>query len=335
MGPSLVARLGHCVVPSHHALETAARPRPVPLSRAGRLAPLARPPAEPIAAWGAVARLGRHEGSGPAPGEQRPGRTVGVGPRGTPGGKPTGVSAWAPSRCPPRGTPAVGGQRPGGSHCGTGAHGPGGGSRGDVWRHAPAGLDCRWSRPEEGARATPRRQHGHGPAAVLARPRPAQGLARRDRWGAQGPPDAGRGAEALGGPTRCRQALRERGARSGVGGLWPPRGAPWRRRCLGRKGGDLIAGGPRAGGPRGRPFRCPPDVGVSRGTRGAVADGRGPGPQSGHVPCSPLPQRPGCSGPGRVPGASLGGWASSPGVAPERGLVLAQCPPGGSRCRQP
>jgi hypothetical protein len=68
----MVDRLGECVVPSQHALETEAGPHPRPLSLQGRLAHFQRQHAEDMAPWVDVERPVIPDGIGPAPWDYRP-----------------------------------------------------------------------------------------------------------------------------------------------------------------------------------------------------------------------------------------------------------------------
>lgn len=179
----LVERWRACVGPSPHVLATAAGPRPVPLSRQGRLSPWPRPPAEDSATWVEGERWGRPACSGTAPWEPRPWSTVRGGEGGEPVGAPEGGIALAPSRGPQRGPLAGGVQRPWGRPRGTGDQGQGGVVLGEVSRPAQAWLACRVALPAAWARAEPRRQACPGPAQVADRTRHAQGLARRARGG--------------------------------------------------------------------------------------------------------------------------------------------------------
>ena len=93
---------------------------------------------------------------------------------------------------------------------------------GYVSRHDQAWLDCRFSLPQEWAWDEPRRQACHVPPEVRSHTRQEQCRERLDLWGEPLPHGWGTGADALGRHTRCRHALRERGARSLLGGPCTP-----------------------------------------------------------------------------------------------------------------
>jgi SRSO17 transposase len=210
---AMVDRLGACVVPYQHALETEAGTRHVPLSLAGLLAHWGRKKAEQIAAWVDVERLVLQEFMGPAPWDHRPLLKGLVGQVVAQLGEPDGVLAFDPSSCPQRGTHAVGVKRQWCGHRGTVDHCQVGVFMGSGSRHAPALLDFRWSLPEEWARDEHRCQACHGPEAVAYHTRHEQGLALRDLGSAQVPHGWGTGAEEWGRHTRGRQAWQERGER--------------------------------------------------------------------------------------------------------------------------
>ena len=209
----IVDRLGDCVGPYQHALETEAGKRQVPLYLEGLLSRLDRKNAERLAVLGDGERLGLQEFIGTAPGEHRPLIRVLVGQGIDQSGEPAGVRAFDPRSFPKRGRQAVGVKRQGGSHRGKVANCQVGVCMGSGSRPAHAWLDCRLSGPEAGARDEPRRHAGHGPEAGSYRPRHEPGRARLALWGAPVPPGGGTGDAELGRPPQCRQALRERGAR--------------------------------------------------------------------------------------------------------------------------
>ena len=213
----VVDRLRDFVVPSHHALATAAGKRTVHLDLEGVLSHGPRQHADESAALVEVERLVLPDCMGTAPWDHRPLVQVLVGEVVNRGGAPEGLIAVDPSRVPKRGTHAVGVNRPWCGQRGTVDHGPGGVSRGAVARAAQAVRDCRLSLPQDWGRDQHRRQACHVPADVSDRMRPDPCVARRDRWQDQVPHGWGTGDEALGRHTPCRGERRQRGERDVLG----------------------------------------------------------------------------------------------------------------------
>ena len=225
------ARLGAFVGPEPPALEAEAGPPQVPRSLAGLLAHLNRKKAETIAALGDGERQVLQDFIGTAPWDHRPFIPVLVGQVAERLGAPEGVIACAPSRVPQRGPSSVGGTRPWGSHRGQGDTCQGGVCMGYASRHDHAVLACRLSRPKDGAHDKQRRAAGPVPPAGREQPRHEPCVERRALGGAPGPPGGVTGADVLGRHTGVRQAGRERGARSVLGGPCNTRSrareAPW------------------------------------------------------------------------------------------------------------
>ena len=92
--------------PSHHALETEARPRTGPRSLVGLLARVAPKHAETMAALVAGERRGLHACLGTTPWDHRPRLTVLVSEGVERLGEAAGLIACDPSSFPPRGTPS-------------------------------------------------------------------------------------------------------------------------------------------------------------------------------------------------------------------------------------
>jgi SRSO17 transposase len=209
----MVERLGACVGPYQQALETEVCQRYVPLSLAGLLLHVGRKKAEEIAAFVPVERQVLPAFIGPAPWDYRPLVQVFVGQGVAQWGEPDGVLAFAPSRFPQRGTPAVGVKRQGGGHRGKGDNCQVGVLMGYVSRHDHAWLDLRLSLPEEWARDAQRRQECHVPEAVRPHTRHEQCVERLAEWRAQVPHGWVTGEDELGRHTRFREQLRQRGER--------------------------------------------------------------------------------------------------------------------------
>ena len=210
-------RLGDFGVPYQQALETAAAQRNVHLSLTGLLAHLPRKKAEDIAMLVAVERLGMQDFLGTAPWDHCPLIEVLVDQVVERFGEPDGIRAFAPSRFPKRGTPAVGGKRQWCGHRGKVDNCQGGVFMGYISCHDHALLDFRLSLPQTWARDAQRRPACHGPLEVQSQTRHEPGLDMLDMWGAQVPHAWVTGDDELGRHTRFRGALRQRGERYVLG----------------------------------------------------------------------------------------------------------------------
>src|SRR6266849_583396 len=213
----IVNRLGECVVPYQHALETEAGQRHVDLYLAGLLSHLERKNAEKIATLVDVERQVMQDFISTAPWDHRPLITVLVGQVSERLGDPDGILAFDPSSFPKRGTHPVGVKRQWCGHRGKVDNCQVGVYMGYVSRHNHALLDFRLSLPAEWARDTQRRQACHVPKAVRSHTRHEQCVEMLDAWGDQVPHGWVTGDDALGRHTQFRHQLRERGERYVLG----------------------------------------------------------------------------------------------------------------------
>jgi SRSO17 transposase len=213
----IVDRLGECVVPYQHALETEAGQRHVHRYLQGLLSHLPGKNAEDIATFVDVQRQVMQAFIGTAPWDHQPLIEVLGGQVADRLGQSDGIIAFDPSSFPKRGTHAVGVQRPWCGHRGKVDTCQVGVFMGYVSGPEHALLDCRLSLPEDWARDEPRRQACHVPPAVRDHTRQEQCLEMRALWGDQVPHGWVTGDDALGRHTRFRHELRERGERSVLG----------------------------------------------------------------------------------------------------------------------
>jgi SRSO17 transposase len=227
----MVDRLGEFVVPYPHALETAANQRKVPRSLQGLLSHWPGQNAEKIAAVVEVERQVLQDFIGTAPWDHRPLVQVLGGEVVARLGEPDGIIAFDPSRCPKRGTHAVGVTRPWGGHRGKVDPCQGGVCMGYVSRRDHAVLDCRLSLPQEWARDAQRRAACHGPEEGQYRTRQDQCVEMLDLGGERSPHGWGTGDDDRGRHARLRHALRARGERDVLGVQGTPTiralEAPW------------------------------------------------------------------------------------------------------------
>ena len=214
----LIDRLGEFVVPYQHALETETGQHHMHLYLQGLLSHLPRKNAEDIATLIDVERQVIQDFIGTASWDHRPLITVLVGHVANRLGEPKGIIAFDPSSFPKRGTHSVGVKRQWCGHRGKVDTCQVGVFMGYVSEHDHALLDFRFSLPEEWARDEPRRQACHVPPEVRYHTRQEQCVEMLDLWGEQIPHGWVTGDDALGRHTRFRHELRERGARSLLGG---------------------------------------------------------------------------------------------------------------------
>jgi SRSO17 transposase len=213
----MVERLRDCAIPYQHALETEAGQRNIYLYLQGLLSHLPRQNADAIAAFVDVERLVLQEFIGTAPWDHRPLVTVLVSEVVDRLGEPDGVIAFDPSSFPKRGTHSVGVKRQWCSHRGKVDNCQVGVYMGYVSRRDHALLDFRLSLPGDWTRDPKRRAECPVPEEVQYRTRQDQCLEMLDTWGEQIPHGWVTGDDELGGHSRFRHALRERGERYVLG----------------------------------------------------------------------------------------------------------------------
>ncbi len=213
----IVNRLGECVVPYQHALETEAGQRHVDRYLAGLLSHLERKNAEKIATLVDVERQVMQDFIGTASWDHRPLITVLVGQVAERLGEPDGIIAFDPSSFPKRGAHSVGVKRQWCGHRGKVDNCQVGVYMGYVSRHEHAVLDFRLYLPEDWAQDERRRQECHVPPAVQYHTRQEQCVEMLDAWGEHVPHGWVTGDDELGRHTRFRGQLRERGERYVLG----------------------------------------------------------------------------------------------------------------------
>src|SRR5262245_19534373 len=213
----MVDRLGEFVVPYQQAFETEAGQHPMHLYLQGLLSHLPRKNAEAIAALVDVERQVVQDFIGTALWDHRPLITVLVGEVVEPLGEPDGISAFAPSSFPKRGTHSVGVKRQWCGHRGKVDTCQVGVCMGYVRRRDHALLDFRLSLPQDWARDKPRCAACHVPPEVQSHTRPEQCLEMLDQWRAHVPHGWVTGDDELGRHTGLRGELRKRGERYVLG----------------------------------------------------------------------------------------------------------------------